>query len=179
MDLTTNPERLKMKIAVLAGSFDPFTNGHLDIVKQALNIFDKIVIACGDNPEKTYMIPLESRIKLIETCLYQELEYSSQQIKVEAFPKQLLVDYCQQHNYQFVIRGIRNVIDFEYEKELLNVNRDLSDSIQYAYFLPDASYMHISSTLVKGLLQSITDDILLKKYVPATIANYLIKTIYD
>lgn len=168
-----------MKIAVLAGSFDPLTNGHLDIVKQALTLFDKIVIACGDNPEKIYMIPLESRIKLIETCLYQELKYSNQQIKVEAFPKQLLVDYCQQHNYQFVIRGIRNIIDFEYEKELLNVNHELSNSIQYVYFLPNTPYMHVSSTLVKGLLQSITDDKVLTKYVPSTIADYLVEKCHD
>lgn len=163
-----------MKTAVFAGSFDPITLGHIDIIKQALLVFDHIVIACGDNPDKKYLLPLANRVKLLTVSLFDDTRLSPQQISVTNFGQQLLVDFCLNHNYKFVIRGIRNAKDTDYEKDLFSVYNQLGVKVNFVYFLSNQSYCHISSSLVKGLLSAQNIDKLIKQYLTPSVCDYLL-----
>lgn len=162
-----------MKTAVFAGSFDPITIGHADIIKQALNVFDKLIIACGDNPSKNCLLAIDTRIKLIDSSLFDDLNLSRDKISIEHFSKQLLMDYCNNHGYKFVVRGIRDAKDISYEKELLDVYSEITPEIRFIYFFANNQISHISSSLVKGLLEAKNCDRLLKKYLTPSVAKYL------
>ncbi len=162
-----------MTVAVFAGSFDPITIGHVDIIKQALDVFDKLVIACGDNPSKSCLLKIDNRIKLIESSLFDDLNLPKDRISIEHFSKQLLMDYCNDHGYKFVVRGIRDTKDVSYEKELLTVYSETAPEIRFTYFFANNQIAHISSSLVKGLLEAKHCDRLLKKYLTPSVAEYL------
>ena len=145
-----------MKIAVFAGTFDPFTIGHQDIVNRALPLFDKIIIAIGVNEEKTPLFPLDERVKKIE-----KLFIHHNNINVVTYTG-LTGDFCKKQKAHYLIRGIRNSIDFQYENDLAQVNKELFE-LETIFFMTAPTLTHVSSSLVRELFKNKGDY---QKYLP-------------
>ena len=137
-----------MKIAIFAGSFDPITRGHEDIMLQAMPLFDEIIIAIGVNIDKKYAFPLEKRIKWIENTF---AEYPK--VKVVSY-EGLTVNLCKKMNAGFIIRGLRNTTDFEYESIIAEANRKLNPDVETVFFLSDPNLRCVSSTVVRDVLKN-------------------------
>lgn len=134
-----------MKRAIFPGSFDPITNGHVDIIERSLPLFDEIIIAIGINAKKKYMFSLEERKKFIEqTFKIQD------KIKVTTY-EGLTVSFCNKVEADFIIRGLRNPADFEFEKTITQVNRRLSD-IETVFLLTSPENAFISSSIVREVI---------------------------
>ena len=137
-----------MKIVVYPGSFNPITNGHTDLVKRALNLFDKVVLAIGTSIQKDPKVDLADRIDLCNEVLKE----FGDRVEVEGF-NTLLVDYVRSKGTTFILRGLRTVTDFDYEFQMAEMNRSLDSEIEYV-FLPTAKECSfISSTLVREIAQ--------------------------
>jgi pantetheine-phosphate adenylyltransferase len=136
-----------MKIAVFPGSFDPITLGHYDIIKRGVSLFDKVIIAIGVNAEKKYMFGLEERKRFIEEAFKDEA-------KVEVITYQgLTIDLCKKVGAKFILRGLRNPADFEFEKAIAHTNRRLS-KIETVFLLTAANTSYISSSIVRDVLRN-------------------------
>lgn len=134
------------KTAVFPGSFDPITLGHYDIIKRGVGLFDKVVVAIGVNAEKKYMFPLEERQKFIVDAFKDEP-------KVEVITYEgLTIDLCKKIGAQFILRGLRNPADFEFEKAIAHTNRELSQ-IETVFLLTAARTSYISSSIVRDVLR--------------------------
>jgi len=136
-----------MKKAVFPGSFDPITKGHSDIIKRALPMFDEIIIAIGKNAEKKYMFSLDQRIDFIKQSFGSE-----QKIKIETY-QGLTVDFCLKKKVDFILRGLRNPADFEFEKAIAQTNRKLA-GIETVFLLTSAETAYISSSIVRDVLRN-------------------------
>ena len=136
-----------MKIAVFPGSFDPITTGHTDIVYRALPLFDKMVVAIGINENKKALFPLEQRMAWLE-----EVFQGEENITVDHF-QGLTVDYCQKIGAHFLVRGLRNASDFDYEKTISQVNSSLGDHLETVFLISQPRYSHISSTIVREIIK--------------------------
>ena len=136
-----------MKRAIFPGSFDPITLGHYDIIKRSLPLFDEIIIAIGVNADKKYMFPLEQRIKFIE----QSFE-NNPQISVVSY-EGLTISLCKKMKANFILRGLRNPADFEFEKAIAHTNRKLS-KIETVFLLTAASTSFISSSIVRDVIRN-------------------------
>jgi len=139
------------RITVYAGSFDPITNGHLDLLDRALKIFDNIIIAVAENPAKQPLFTLEERLDLIRVSLKNHQE--PDRIKVASF-KGLLVDYVKQCGAMAILRGLRAVSDFEYEFQMALMNRKLSRKPETLYLMTGARWIYISSRIIKEVVQA-------------------------
>lgn len=135
------------RIAVFPGSFDPITSGHENIVRRALPMFDRIVIALGRNAEKNGMFPVEVRRQFIETLFKDE-----PRIQVDIYDT-LTADYCRSVNARFILRGLRSGSDFEYERIIALANRKLAPDIESVFLMADNAYDFTSSTVVRDLLR--------------------------
>ena len=133
-----------MRRAIFPGSFDPITLGHVDIVNRALPLFDEIIIAIGVNSDKKYMFSLEKRIHFIKENYKNEPK-----IKVETYSG-LTTEYCEKVNADFILRGLRNPADFEFEKAIAQTNRKLSN-IETIFLLTSADTSFISSSIVRDV----------------------------
>ena len=136
-----------MKKAVFPGSFDPITLGHVDIIKRALPLFDEIIIAIGVNAKKNYMFTIEERIRFIQNTFFAE-----EKISVETY-KGLTVDYCKSVNADFILRGLRNPADFEFEKAIAQTNRKLS-GIETVFLLTSTETSYMSSSIVRDIMRN-------------------------
>ena len=136
-----------MKKAIFPGSFDPLTLGHEDIIKRAISLFDEIVIAIGINAEKKYMFSLEERKRFIEETFKNEPKVSV--ITYEG----LTIDLCQKLKADFILRGLRNPADFEFEKAIAHTNRKLS-KIETVFLLTAAGTSYISSSIVRDVIRN-------------------------
>ena len=136
-----------MKTAIFPGSFDPITLGHKDIIEKSLNIFDSVIIGIGQNSEKKYMFSAERRKQFVE-----EPFKSINNIEVKIYDE-LTVDFCKKNNADFIIRGLRNVSDFEFEKSIALTNRKLS-GIETVFLLTSAKNSFISSGIVRDLIKN-------------------------
>lgn len=136
-----------MKKAVFPGSFDPITIGHLDIVERAIKVFDEIIIAVGDNTNKKYMFPKEKRVEFVKQTFYN---YDN--VKIESYDG-LTVDFCKKNNIEFMIRGLRNPADFEFEKSIALTNREMTD-IETIFLLTSPENSFISSSIVRDLIRN-------------------------
>jgi len=136
-----------MKKAVFPGSFDPITLGHQDIISRALPLFDEIVIAIGINDDKKYMFTLEERLQFIKDTFKNETK-----ITVTTY-KGLTIDYCKEVNADYMLRGLRNPADFEFEKAIAQTNRKLS-GIDTLFLLTSAETSYISSSIVRDVLRN-------------------------
>ena len=131
------------KIALYPGTFDPITNGHIDLVQRAANLFDHVIVAIAANSKKNPRFSLEERIKLAEDVLTD-----CPNVSVKGF-KELLVDFAHKEKATILIRGLRAVSDFEYEFQLASMNRNLAPDIESVFLMPADEYSFISSSLVK------------------------------
>lgn len=137
------------KIAVYPGTFDPITNGHSDLVVRAARMFDRVVLAIADNPEKSPLFSLDERIYLAKTVLRDSPDISSN-IKVVGFPG-LLIDFARDCGADVIIRGLRAVSDFEYEFQLASMNRKLDSAIETVFLTPSESHTFVSASMVKEI----------------------------
>ena len=130
-------------MAIYPGTFDPITNGHIDILLRSLRLFDHIVIGIGPNPKKESLFSLKERISMI-----QESIKGISLVSVEAFDG-LLVDFAKRHNARAIIRGLRAVSDFEYEFQMALMNRKLDSEIETVFLMPSEEYSYLTSSIVK------------------------------
>lgn len=140
---TANP----MRRAIFPGSFDPITLGHHDIILRGIHLFDELVIAIGINAEKKYMFPLEKRLQFITNAFREE-----PRIKVMTY-KGLTVDFCKKIGAGYILRGLRNPADFEFEKAIAHTNRKLSE-IETVFLLTSSGKSYISSSIVRDVIRN-------------------------
>lgn len=145
-----------MKIAVFPGSFDPITLGHYDIIERAVPLFDKLIIAIGQNSNKKYMFPLEKRIEFIKKSVAH-----FKNVEVD-FYEGLTIDYCLKNDAKFILRGLRNPADFEFEKAITHTNRTLArKKIETVFLLTSSGKSFISSSIVREIIRHNGDYTLL------------------
>ena len=136
------------KVAVFPGSYDPFTRGHESIVKRGLEVFDKIIVAIGVNSGKDYMFPLEKRIAWIE-----EVFQNDNRVEVKSFTG-LTVDFCNDEGAKYILRGLRNTRDFEFESEIGTLNRSLNGHIETVFLISLPQFAAINSTIVREIIRN-------------------------
>lgn len=153
-----------MRTAIYPGSFDPLTNGHLDLIRRASNLFDRLIVAITHNERKAPLFSVETRVSLVK-----EATAGYPRVETESFDG-LLVDFVQRHGGQAIIRGLRTVSDFELEFQLAQMNRTLNDRVETIFMMPKETYTFISSTLVKEIARLGGD---IRPFVPETIATAL------
>ena len=139
-----------MKVAVYPGTFDPITYGHIDVIKKALKIFDKLIDATTDNIDKEYFFSLEERLDIINHSLFKDLKFNKKKIKVISFSN-LTIELCKRYNASVIIRGLRAVSDFEYEFQLAGMNKKLNSKIETMFLMSDVENQIISSKFVKEI----------------------------
>jgi pantetheine-phosphate adenylyltransferase len=154
-------------VAVVPGSFDPVTLGHLDVIARAARLFDEIHVLVVHNPAKTALLPISQRVRLIEQAMRDEGLPGN--IVVNAWSVGLLVDYCTDVGAIALVKGIRSQVDVAYETPMAIVNRNLA-SVETIFLLPDPAHAHVSSSLVRQV-SSLGGDV--SPYVPAVVAAYL------
>ena len=137
--------KLNMKTAIFPGSFNPFTKGHYDIVSRALTIFDKVVIGIGYNPDKPKPDDLQQRIEQI-AAIYKDNDC----VEVEAYDD-LTIDFAKRHDATAIVKGVRSIQDFEYERTQAEYNRMMSDGIETVILFADPKYSSLSSSIVRTL----------------------------
>lgn len=138
-------EHFGVKIAVYPGSFDPVTNGHLDIIHRASKVFDKLVVAVLNNTSKNPLFSLEERVELL-----RQVTSDLPNVEIDSF-RDLLVNYMKQKNAHLIVRGLRAVTDFEYELQLASMNRKLDDKIETFFMTSTPQYSYLSSSIVKEI----------------------------
>jgi pantetheine-phosphate adenylyltransferase len=136
---------LKDVIAIYPGSFDPVTNGHLDLIHRGSQIFDQLIVAILHNPEKDPLFTLEERISML-----REFTAEHENVRIDTFGG-LLVDYARQVNAKAILRGIRAISDYEYELQMALMNRKLNPELETVFMMPAVSYSYVSSRLVKEI----------------------------
>ncbi len=159
---------MKSILAVYPGTFDPFTNGHQDILERALKIFPRMIVAVSGNPEKAPLFTLEERMEIIRDAVRD-----MQGVRVDAFHT-LLVDYVKTQGAAVVIRGLRAISDFEYEFQMALMNRRIAEDIETVFLMPHEAYTYLSSRLVKevallggtvkGLVSPLVERMLKERY---------------
>lgn len=159
------------QVAVVPGSFDPITAGHLDVVRRAANIFEEVHVLVVHNPGKDAMLPIAERLTLIEKSLAED-EAAPNNIVVASWSVGLLVDYCQEVGANVLVKGIRSQMDIAYETPMVLMNRSLAE-VETVFLLPEPENAHVSSTLVRQVA-SLGGDV--SKYVPPAVARFLEKT---
>jgi len=153
------------KIAIYPGSFDPITNGHVDLIKRASKIFDEVIIAITQNANKSSFLSIDQRVGAVESSID-----SLSNTRVLSF-NSLLVDFARDHDAQIIIRGLRAVSDFEYEFQLSGMNKRLNSEIETLFMTPSEEFANISSSLVREIL-SLGGDI--SPFVPPQVKTILL-----
>lgn len=136
-----------MKRAIFPGSFDPITLGHYDIIERGVTLFDEVIVAIGVNADKKYMFSIEERMNFIKESFKHEPK-----IKVVSY-KGLTVDFCKKNDVSFILRGLRNPADFEFEKAIAHTNRDLAP-IETVFLLTAAKTSYIASSIVRDVIRN-------------------------
>ena len=138
------------KVAVYPGTFDPITFGHIDVIKKALKLFDKVIIAASEGTNKNYLFNSLERIQLIKKALFVDLKFDKKRIEVISFTS-LTTDLCKKYKSNIILRGLRAVSDFEYEFQLAGMNRKLNNNIETIFLMSDVENQIISSKFVKEI----------------------------
>ena len=154
------------KIAIYPGSFDPITNGHVDLIKRASKLFDEVIVAITQNANKSSFLSIDDRVSAAENSIR-----SLENAKVLSF-NSLLVDFAKEHNAQIIIRGLRAVSDFEYEFQLSGMNKRLNSEIETLFMTPSEEFANISSSLVREILMLGGD---ISPFVPSEVKKILIE----
>ncbi|KIP52572.1 pantetheine-phosphate adenylyltransferase [Leucobacter komagatae] len=159
------------KIAVVPGSFDPITLGHLDVIRRAAAVFDEVHVLVVHNPGKSAMLPISERMSLIQQALDEDPE-TPDNVIVASWSVGLLVDYCTEVGASVLVKGIRSQLDVAYETPMVLMNRSLAN-VETIFMLPEPSHAHVSSTLVRQV-SSLGGDV--SPYVPPSVARFLATT---
>ena len=138
------------KVAIYPGTFDPITYGHIDVIKKALKLFDKIVVGVSDVSNKNYLFNSEERINIVNKALFKDLNLDKKKITVISFSS-LTTDLCKRYKSNIILRGLRAVSDFEYEFQLAGMNRKLNNNIETIFLMSDVENQIISSKFVKEI----------------------------
>lgn len=154
----------KSRIAIYPGTFDPITNGHLDLVRRALSLFDRLIVAVGHNPEKNPLFSIDERLSMARESLR---EFDN--ITVESFSG-LLAEFAGTRGVAAIVRGLRVVSDFEFEFQMALMNRRLAPDIETVYLMPNEKYTYLSSTLIKDVARYGGD---ISRFVPDVVAQVL------
>jgi pantetheine-phosphate adenylyltransferase len=155
------------RIAVVPGSFDPVTLGHLDVIERAAGLFDELHVLVVHNPGKTALLPIAQRVSLLQEAIAEAGMPGN--ITVTSWSVGLLVDYCTDVGASVLVKGIRSQVDVAYETPMAIVNRDLA-GVETIFMLPDPAHAHVSSSLVRQVA-SLGGDV--APYVPAVVARFL------
>ena len=140
------------KVAIYPGTFDPITFGHIDVIKKALKLFDKIVVAVSDVNNKNYLFDSNERIEIVKKALFSDLNLDKRKILVISFTS-LTTDLCKKYKSNIILRGLRAVSDFEYEFQLAGMNRKLNNNIETLFLMSDVENQIISSKFVKEIIK--------------------------
>ena len=140
------------KVAIYPGTFDPITYGHIDVIKKALKLFDKIIVGVSDVSNKNYLFNYEERINIVNKALFNDLKLSKKKISVVSFSS-LTTDLCKKYKSNIILRGLRAVSDFEYEFQLAGMNRKLNNNIETIFLMSDVENQIISSRFVKEIVK--------------------------
>ena len=151
-----------MKRAVYTGSFDPITNGHMDIIRRASEIFDVLIVSVLNNKEKTPLFSVEERVKILE-----EATKDLPNVQIDSFSG-LLVDYAQEKDLHVIVRGLRAITDFEYELQMAQTNRVLAPDVDTVFLTTSLEYAYLSSTIMKEVANFGGD---LSKFAPREITD--------
>ena len=151
-----------MKLAVFPGSFDPITIGHMDLVERAIPLFDRIVVAVGINNQKQCLFSLEKRMEWLRKTFA-----SHPTVEVDSF-EGLTVNYCKARDARYLLRGLRQASDFDYEKTISQLNTIIGDNVETVFLISKPEYSHISSTIVREIIKGHGD---VSKFIPAAIAG--------
>jgi len=157
-----------MRTAVYAGSFDPPTNGHLWMIDRGLELFDRLIVAIGDNPSKRYTFTVGDRLRLLRASVP-----SCERLSIEHFDNRYLVDYAREMDASFILRGIRSPDDYEYERVMRHINADLAPRITTTFLMPPRDIAEVSSSMVKGLIGPEGWQDTVRRYVPAPVFEAL------
>ena len=138
------------KVGIYPGTFDPITYGHIDVIKSALKIVNKLIVAVSNDYSKEYLFSADERVSLIEDSLFKDLKFNKQSIKVLSFSN-LTTSLCRKYKATIIFRGLRAVSDFEYEFQLAGMNKKLDKTIETVFLMSDVERQVISSKFVKEI----------------------------
>jgi pantetheine-phosphate adenylyltransferase len=154
------------RVAICPGSFDPLTNGHVDIIRRAARLFDRVVIAVLNHPEKSPLFSVEQRLGMA-----REVFEDQPAVEVDAF-EGLLVEYARRRGAEVVVRGLRAVSDFEYEMQMAHMNRQLEPTLETVFMMPSTAHSYLSSRLIKEI-HRLGGDV--SPFVPPTVQKHLLR----
>ena len=140
------------KVAIYPGTFDPITYGHIDVIRKALKLFDKIIVGVSNVSNKNYLFSSEERIHIVNKALFNDLKLNKKKISVVSFSS-LTTDLCKKYKSNIILRGLRAVSDFEYEFQLAGMNRKLNNNIETIFLMSDVENQIISSRFVKEIVK--------------------------
>ena len=159
-----------MQTAVYAGSFDPPTNGHLWMISQGLELFDRLIVAIGQNPAKSYTFSTKERIDLLRASIP-----SCERLTITHFDNRYLVDYAREKDADFILRGIRSPQDYEYERVMRHINGDMAPEITTVFLMPPRDKAELSSSMVMGLIGPEGWQETVRRYVPSPVFDALLE----
>ena len=139
------------KIAIYPGTFDPITYGHIDVIKKALKLFDKLIVAVSDGENKNYLFSPDERIEIVKKALFLDLKLNKKKIEIISFSS-LTTDLCKKYKSNIILWGLRAVSDFEYEFQLAGMNRKLNKNIETLFLMSDVENKLFHLNLLKKLL---------------------------
>lgn len=157
-----------MRTAVYAGSFDPPTNGHLWMIEQGLEMFDRLIVAIGNNPAKSYSFTVEERLEMLRASAGAD-----ERLEIAHFDNRYLVDYAKKMEAKYVLRGIRSPNDYEYERVMRHINSDMAPEITTVFLMPPRDIAELSSNMIKGLTGPAGWEETVRRYVPEAVFHAL------
>lgn len=158
-----------MRRAVYAGSFDPITKGHLWMIKEGAKLFDELVVSVGINPEKNYLFSVEERVQMLKKTVGH-----LNSIKIDHFNNQYLVNYTAKKKASYILRGVRDIDDYSFERNMRHINSDLNPEILTVFLIPPREIAEVSSSFVKGLVGPDGWQDVVGNYIPDTVFEMLL-----
>lgn len=162
--------RRPIRRAVYAGSFDPVTNGHMHMIREGAKLFDELIIAIGENPDKRYTFSLEARMEFLRRSVR-----GIRNVTLDHFRNMFLVDYANRVQAEYVLRGIRNPGDYEYERGMRHINEDMNPRVTTVFLIPPREIAEVSSSFVKALVGPRGWERVVKDYLPAPVYGAFLK----
>lgn len=159
-------QAMNQNIVVFPGSFDPITQGHIDLVQRAIPLFDKVIIAIGVNSQKQALFSLDQRLRWL-----QQVFEDQPKVEIDHFVG-LTVNFCKAKNAQYLLRGLRNASDFDYEKTISQLNSIIGNGLETVFYISRPEYSHVSSTIVREIIKGGGD---VHSFVPGFIADEIVE----